>query len=58
MTYEDPTDSEGIVLLAVSFEDYDFIVKFDPDRERTASRQDMVDVLHTIQRIIAEGLVT
>lgn len=37
--------------------DYDFIMGFDPDRERTASRQDMVDVLYTIQRIIAENRI-
>jgi hypothetical protein len=30
-------------------------MKFDPDRDRTATRQDMVDVLFTIQRIIGRG---
>lgn len=48
--------THGIVLVVLDGEDYDFIMRFDPDRERTASRQDMVDVLHTVQRLIAEGV--
>lgn len=36
-------------------EDYDFIVTYDPDRERSASRADMVDVLHTIQGLVRDG---
>lgn len=44
-----------IELIQLDPEDYDFIMGFDPDRDRTATRQDMVDVLFTIQRILAEG---
>jgi hypothetical protein len=44
-----------IVILDPS--EYDFIMGFDPDRDRVASRADMVDVLFTIQRIIAEARI-
>lgn len=47
------TEIEEVIFM--STEDYDFIVNFDPDRDRTASRADMVDVLYTIQRIVIEG---
>jgi len=46
-----------IEIVMLDPDDYDFIQNFDPDRDRTASRQDMVDVLHTIQKIVAEGRV-
>jgi hypothetical protein len=45
----------NVETIVLDDEEYDFIMKFDPDRDRTATRQDMVDVLFTIQRIIAEG---
>lgn len=45
----------NVDIIVLDPDDYDFIMKFDPDRDRTATRADMVDVLFTIQRIIAEG---
>lgn len=36
-------------------DDFDFIVKYDPDRERVASRAVLVAVLQHIQDVIAEG---
>lgn len=45
------------LLIVLKEGDYSFIMKFDPDRDRTATRQDMIDVLHTIQCIVAEGAV-
>lgn len=42
----------------ISDEDLAFILDFDSDRDRTASRKDMVDVLHDIREIIEDGLET
>ena len=47
-----PPERVGISLLP---QDYDFIDTYDPDRERSASRQDMVDVLHEIQVLLRHG---
>lgn len=44
-----------LAFVQLSEDDYRFIVDYDPDRERTATRADMVDVLHTIQALVAEG---
>lgn len=49
--------TDDLVFLQLSQEGYSFITKFDPDRDRTATRQDMVDVLHTIQDIVTLGRV-
>jgi len=42
----------------ISDEDLAFIQGFDPDRDRSASRKDMVDVLADIKDIIEDGLET
>lgn len=47
--------TDGLVFIQLDEDDYRFIVDFDPDRDRTASRQDMVDVLYTIQSLVIEG---
>lgn len=56
-TLSNSKDSVLVEIVILDPDEYDFIMKFDPDRDRTASRQDMVDALHTIQRIIAEGRI-
>lgn len=38
-------------------EEYDFIVKFDADRDRSANRGELKMVLEYIQVIIEEGLM-
>lgn len=47
--------AETRILVELDVEDYDFIVNYDPDRERTASRAVMVEVLGEIQDLIEEG---
>jgi hypothetical protein len=42
-------------VVELSEDDYRFITEYDPDRERSASRADMVAVLADIQTIIREG---
>lgn len=49
--------SDDVVLIALNESDYQFIVEYDPDRERSASRRDMVDVLHEIQSLLVENRV-
>lgn len=39
-------------------EDLSFIEGFDPDRERSASRDSLIQVIVEIQGIIADGLET
>lgn len=39
-------------------EDLSFIQGFDPDRERSASRDSLIEVIVEIQAIIADGLET
>lgn len=46
-----------VEIIVMDPSDYDFIMGFDPERDRVASRQDMVDVLFTIQRMIAEARI-
>jgi len=38
-------------------DEWDFIVNYDPDRERSASRAGMVAVLEYISVIVEEGLM-
>lgn len=45
------------VLIEIDEEDYDFILGFDPDRDRTANRAELVEVLTEIADIIEEGFV-
>jgi hypothetical protein len=49
-----PADDD-VILVALSRDDYRFIAEYDPDRERSASRADMVDVLGTISGLVSEG---
>lgn len=49
-----PPERVGISLLPI---DYRFIDTYDPDRERVASRRDMVEVLREIQIMLREGKV-
>jgi hypothetical protein len=49
--------SDDVVLIALSESDYRFIVNYDPERERSASRRDMVSVVEEIQSIIVENRV-
>lgn len=43
------------VLVEMTEDEYDFIVKFDADRERTANRRDLVSVIQHIQSVIEDG---
>lgn len=47
-----PPERVGISLLPI---DYGFIATYDPDRERSASRADMVEVLREIQMLLRHG---
>jgi hypothetical protein len=38
-------------------DEYDFIVNFDPDRDRSANRAELVAVLEYISVIVEEGLM-
>lgn len=50
-----PAGASEQATVVLAEDDYRFITTYDPDRERSASRADMVDVLHTIQRLVIEG---
>ncbi len=39
----------------LSEDDYDFISRYDPERERSASRRDLVSVIEEMQAIILDG---
>lgn len=43
------------VVLEIPEEDFDFITGFDPDRDQTVTRREMVDVLADIADIVADG---
>lgn len=42
-------------IVVLSPDDYDFIVKFDPDRDRSANRRELVEVIEYMQTVIVEG---
>ncbi len=44
-----------MTLIALHPDDLHFIVTYDPDRERVASRRDVVAVLEEIQALINDG---
>lgn len=44
------------VHVSMSADDYRFITTYDPERERSASRRDMVTVIEEIQTILLDGL--
>lgn len=46
-----------MTLISLSHDDLHFIVSYDPDRERSASRRDMVAVLEEIQALINDGVI-
>lgn len=48
----------GHVLVSLSREDFLFITTYDPERERSASRRDIVAVIEEIQALIATGAAT
>lgn len=57
--YEDPTDSEDVfVLITLRWDEYDFITRFDPDRERSVSRAEMVAIMEYVGVCLEEGRVT
>jgi hypothetical protein len=43
------------VMIRLSLEDYRFITEYDPDRERSAGRRDLVEVLAEIAQLVEEG---
>lgn len=42
--------------ICLSDDDLDYILKFEPDRDKSASRAELVLVIRDIQDIIEEGL--
>lgn len=44
--------------ICVDDEDLSFILGFDPDRDRSTSRAELVDVIRDMQEIIEDGLET
>jgi hypothetical protein len=38
-------------------DEYDFITLFDPDRERSANRRELTEVIEHIQSVLIEGLM-
>lgn len=44
-------------ILVLSDDDYEFIVSYDPERERTANRAALVTVIEDIQAVIDEAPV-
>lgn len=46
---------DNLAFIQLSEEDYRFIVDYDPERERSASRKDLVKVIEEIQALIVEG---
>lgn len=49
------TEDDELILIALPWGEFDFIDKFDPDRDRSASRAEMVAVLEYIQVCVREG---
>lgn len=45
------------VLIELDEDDYDFIVGFDPERDRSVNRAGLVDVLEEIAGIVSEGFI-
>lgn len=48
---------EAMTLISLDEDEYRFIVEYDPERERSASRRDMVAVLEEIQQIVRTSRV-
>jgi hypothetical protein len=46
-----------VTLISLSPDDLHFIVTYDPDRERSANRRDLVAVLEEIQALINDGVI-
>lgn len=43
------------VVLEMDSEDYSFITGFDPDRDRSANRAELVEILREIREIVSES---
>lgn len=39
-------------------DEYDFMVRFDPDRERSCNRRELIEVIEFMQTVLIEGRVT
>lgn len=48
---------DAAVTVALSAEDFRFITEYDPERERSASRRDLVEVLAEIARLVRDNRV-
>jgi hypothetical protein len=46
-----------MTLVRLDPDDLHFIVTYDPDRERAASRRDLVAVIEEIQALVCEGVI-
>jgi hypothetical protein len=46
-----------IVYLEMADEDFDFITGFEPDRDRSANRAELVEILQEIREIVAESYI-
>lgn len=44
-------------LIRLADDDLHFIVSYDPDRERSASRRDLVAVIEEIQALVNDGVI-
>lgn len=51
------SDGVGAVTVTLSIEDYRFVTEYDPDRERSASRRELVAVLREIGLMLRENRV-
>lgn len=45
------------ILVELDEEDYLFLTQFDPDRDRSASRRELVEVIEDMQEILEDGYV-
>lgn len=44
-----------VVYVDLDPEEYDFMIRFDPDRERSANRRELVEVIEWMQTVLVEG---
>lgn len=52
------TEEDEYTLVQLPWEEFDFITRFDPERERVASRTQLVEVVRHIQAVLMDGHVT
>ena len=48
--------ADGLVAVLLDAGELDFLLRFDPDRDRSASRADMVAVLEHFQAVLRDAL--